>query len=518
MTLKQGTTFSFLIALIIFAVSCSPRVGDSGSDKGKLVINLEGGDWGYPSPYTHYSRGPGVFKMRLLFDSLLERGEKGLIPWLAEKWSVSPDGRSYSFTIRKGVKWHDGESLTADDLKFSFEYFILHPPASDELSAYGRNFIKGCKVIDPHSIRITVNSPDATLLAKLGSTRIIPRHVWENVKDPKKFDSPQSVIGSGPFVLTGYSREEGSYRFEAFKDYNGPKQAVDVIRFIPVSDSVLAFEKGEIDLTSVPADLVKRYENDPGYTIIRNPAFWGYRLLFNIKKKPELKDKKLRHAFAFSINRKELVEKVARGAAVEGSMGYLPVDHVWYNSRVKTYPFEPAKGKELLSGRKYSFTLLTGNSRDEVRIAELLKISLSIAGFNINVKSIDMKSRDAAVRSGDYEIALNGHGGWGSDPDMLRRVYSGTVRTDASPSSDAIPGYSNSEINRLAMMQLREMNSKKRKEIIFRMQEIIAEEVPQVPLYNTKGYTVFRNKKYSGWRHMFDHHEVTHNKLSYIKI
>lgn len=518
MLMKKGWKLSFYILLIITAVSCGPGASVTDSDKGKLVINLEGGDWGYPSPYSHYSRGPGVYKMRLVFDSLLDRGEKGLIPWLAEKGSLSSDGRSYTFTIRKCMKWHDGKLLTADDVKFSFEYFSIHPPASDELSATGKSIIKDCRIIDEDNVRITVTAPDATVLSKLGNVRIIPKHIWENVKDPKKFNSPLSAIGSGPFKLTGYSREEGAYRFEAFSDYAGPKPAVDVIRFIPVSDNVLAFEKGEIDLTSVSPDILARYENNSDYKIIRNPAFWGYRLIFNMKRRPELKEKSLRQAFAHSINRKELVEKVARGAAVEGSPGYLPVDHVWYNSGVKNYEFNHDKSRELLKGRKFRFTLLTGNSRDEVRIAELLKISLANAGIDINVKSIDVKTRDAAVRNGDYDIAINGHGGWGVDADMIRRVYSTASGYDMSPSSDAIPGYSNGEINRLASMQLKEMNEDKRRDIVFRLQELIAEEVPQIPLYNTKGYTVFRHKKYSGWRYMSDHHDVTHNKLSYIDM
>ena len=79
-----------------------------------------------------------------------------------------------------------------------------------------------------------------------------------------------------------------------------------------------------------------------------------------------------------------------------------------------------------------------------------------------------------------------------------------------------IRGYSNDEINELSERQLYEMDVKKRKDIIYKLQEVIGEEVPMLPLYNTTGYCVFRHSKYDGWKYMFDHHEVTHNKLSYL--
>src|SRR5690606_2820990 len=120
----------------------------------------------------------------------------------------------------------------------------------------------------------------------------------------------------------------------------GPKQRVDVIKFVPVSDELLAFENGEIDLTGVTPDVLPKYENDPQYKIVENPAFWGYKLALNMEKRPELKDKALRQALAYAIDQEELVEKVARGAAKVASPGYLPVEHVWYNSNVKQYDFD----------------------------------------------------------------------------------------------------------------------------------------------------------------------------------
>ncbi|MDQ2085594.1 ABC transporter substrate-binding protein [Herbivorax sp. ANBcel31] len=471
------------------------------------VVNLEGGDWGYPTPFSHYSRGPGMYKMTLIFDSLLERGEEGYIPWLAKEWSVSKDGCRYTFVLRENIKWQDGKDMTADDVVFSYNYYKENPPVFNDLTVDGKTFIDSVKALDSRTVEFEVEKPMATLLGKIGGMRIIPEHIWESVEDPLNYNKPEAVTGTGPYLLTDYSREQGAYKFEAFEDFWGPVQKVDTLRFVPVSENVLAFDRDEIDITRITTDIISKYSDENKYTIIKNPAFWGYRLIFNMDKRPELLDVNVRKAFAHAIDKNELVEKVARGAAVSASPGYLPVDHIWYNDGVVDYKFDIEQAKNLINENNLSFSLLVGNSNQEVRIAELIKISLEKAGIDIKVRSVDSKSRDAAIKDGNYEIVLNGHGGWGNDADILRTVFA----------SGEIRGYDNDKINELAKKQLYEMDIEKRKDIVYSFQEVIAEEIPILPLYNTTGYSVFRHSKYDGWKYMFNHHEVTHNKLSYLK-
>lgn len=521
----RGRTIKFLLLIMIMTIcfgitGCGfgGRAKKMASKEGPLVINLEGGDWGYPTPYGHYQRGPGIFKMRLIFDSLLERGEGGYIPWLAKKWVISEDGKEYIFTLRDNVKWHDGQSLTAEDVEFSFQYFAAHPPVSNDLQEGEGGLVRTVEAINERTVKIIVEKPSATVLGRLGTTRIIPKHIWEKVDDPKKFNTPEAVIGSGPYRLKEYHRDQGAYKFEAFLEYWGPKPRVDVIQFVPVSDGILAFNQGEIDLTAVTPDLLVKYERKKEFALKRNPAFWGYRLLFNMEKRPEFKEKTLRQAIAYAIDRKELVEKVARGAGILANPGYLPVDHAWFNAEAKQYGHNPARAQELLEGEEYSFTLLTANSNPELRIAELIQISLGKVGIEAQVKSVDMKTRDAAVKNKEYEMVLYGHGGWGNDPDLLRDIYAKAEGVGSSPAADGVPGYDNARVNDLCRRQLLELDPERRRELVMELQSVIAEDLPQLPLYNTTGYIVYRPAKYDGWRYMFDHHEVTHNKLSYLEM
>lgn len=481
-----------------------------------VVIRLEGGDWGYCSPFTHYSRGPGIFKMQLIFDSLLERSEDGYVPWLAESWEISDDGKTYLFNLQQGVKWHDGKEMTADDVVFSINYYREYPPVSIFFGGIltDPDYLLEVTAVSDYQVRFVTSEAKATFLPAAGLARIIPRHIWENVDNPHDYLEPEAVIGCGPYRLTDYNKEHGTYRFESFEDYWGIQPRVDVIEFVPVSDTILAFENGEIDLTEIPTDLLSRFQEDPEFAVKVNPGFWGYRLLFNYERIEVFSNKALRQALAYAIDRQDLADKIARGAGTPGNPGILPVHHVWCNPDVPQYAYDPERAKQMLQQEDLtdlSLTLLVGQDR-EVRIGELLSEQLAKVDIQLRVESVDLQSRDSRIRDGQYELALVGHGGWGGDPDYLRSRF----LSELSDWYTGTPGYYNPQVDELGQRQLSETDVNKRKELIFQLQQVLAEDVPEIPLYNTTGYTVYRPDKYDGWMYMFDHHNLTHSKLSFL--
>ena len=506
---KLGIIGIFVLCLL-FLVACNKEKEEvAKSEEKEVVLRLEGGDFGYPNPFRHQNRGPGFFKMELIYDSLLEKDENGLIPWLAKEWEVSEDGKTFTFTLVDGAKWHDGKDLTAEDVAFTVEYFKKHPPVRGGLMLNGEYLMDSVSV-DGNKVIIHTVDYTPVALEKIGSMRIIPKHIWEKVDDPEKFSGEGDIVGSGPYKLVAYNSEQGSYKMEKNNEFWGLEPAATAIEWIPVSDRVLAFQNGEIDITVIPVDLLKNFENNKEFKIVKNFGLHNYRLYFNFDKVPALQDKDVRQAIAYAIDRKELIDKLERGSGLEGSQGYLPPTHPMYNKNLPAYSYNVEKAKELMKGKTFEVELLVGNSPKEVKMAELIKIRLEEIGISVKVVSIDTKARDSKVRDKDYQMAIMKSGGMGADPDMLREIYS-------SKSKEVeLAGYHNEALDELLFQQSIEKNPEKRKELIYKIQEVLAEEIPMLLLYGEIENTVYRPEKYDYWTTRYDHTKLDHPKLSYI--
>ena len=462
--------------------------------------------------------------MKYIFDSLLEPDENGYIPWLAESWEISDDYTTYVFNIRRGVKWHDGNELDAHDVAFSFNYYQEYAPVftSDRIS--NKDYLLSIKALSDYQVEFVTAGPDATFMNEVGMMRIIPEHIWKDVDNPHEFVDEEATIGCGPYMLTDYSKEHKTYRYVAFEEYWGPKQRVDVIEFVPVSDSVLALENGDIDIARITSDVRDRF-GDQGFTLVESPAFSGVMLTFNMHENELFQNKAFRQAIAHAINKADFVTKLARGLAKPGSPGILPIDHQYYNPGIVDYEYDPAKAIELLQEagieQDISIELLVDDGSG-VRIAEILKEQLSDVGINLDVVSVDSKSRDARVFDGDYEMAVIGMGSWGLDADWIRvRYHSQIDYEDAGGSLSALlgadQGYQNTELDKLLVEQRAEVDPEKRNLLLFEIQEILAQDVPEIPLYNSYYLYAYNADKYDGWTFMFDHPVMEHAKLSYLQ-
>lgn len=475
----------------------------------ELVLRQAGGNFGYPNPFRHQNRGPGFFKMELLYDSLLEKDEKGLIPWLAKEWTISEDGKSFTFTLVDGAVWHDGYPLTAEDVAFSAEYFKKHPPVRGGLMLNGKYIIESVST-DKNTVTIRIPVYTPTALEKIGSMRIIPKHIWEKIEDPVQFAGEGAAVGSGPYMLVEYNPEHGAYKMKKFERFWGFKPAAAVLEWIPVSDTVLAFQNKEIDIVQVSADLLGSFEKNTEYKVVKNFGLHNFRLYFNFDKVQAFRDKTVRQAIAYAIDRQELIAKLERGSGLEGSQGYLPPMHALYNPNLPAYAFNKEKAQALMRGKNFAFTLTVGNSAKEIKMAELIKIRLADIGITVQVVSADSKARDGMVKNKEYEAVLINSGGMGADADMLRELYSSQTK------QPHLAGYTNRELDDLLYRQSIEKDPVKRKNLVYRIQEILAEEIPLLLLYGQVDNTVYRPKKYDGWTIRYDHTKLDHPKLSYV--
>ena len=219
--LKSIRVVSLCLLALALALSALPLVPTppAAARQDGVTLRLPGGGyWGHPSPFG-FSRGPGYMRASLIFDTLVWRDASGqTIPWLATDWTRSDDGLTWTFTLREGVTWHDGQPLTVDDVVFSFQTYLDHPELVWFMAQ--ADVIDSVAAVGDHQVAIVLKQPYAPFLQTTAEALFIfPRHIWENVADPKAYAEPEAFVGSGAYRLVEYSQAEGTYLFEANPDF-----------------------------------------------------------------------------------------------------------------------------------------------------------------------------------------------------------------------------------------------------------------------------------------------------------
>ena len=506
----------FIIVILFSTVGC----GNENVENEKIVRLESRGNDGLPNPFRHTSRGPAHSKAKLVYGSLLESDADGLINFLAESYEVS--GNEYTFKLKDDLYFHDGEKIESTDILFSAEYYKQFPPVSNNLGSGDKHIVKNVVIIDEKTIKITTHETDANTLKNLGSMKILPEHIWENVEDPYSFDGEGKIVGSGPFELSEYNPTLEIYEFTAF-DLFPLKQSCDKIQFVQVSDPILAFEREEIDIITLPVDLYESYLSNPDILSIDKSNDYGVKMLVNFEILPDFLDKEMREGLYYGIDRNKIVESVYRGAGDIGSAGYVPQGSVYYNDDVIKYEYDFEKAQEIFQGKEYEITILTSNNTDnnseDIQIAELVKIDLEKLGFDITVKAVDFSTRDSLIGSGDYEMAIVGNGGWGGKaPEYLSTIFADDLKNKGGNPHNMGPiGYANEKITELCHLQMAETDMKKRIEIFHELQYEISKEIPIIVLATKSTKVIYKNGSHETWTKTYNYQQVEQNVMSYME-
>ena len=480
-----------LIVLLSISLLVFPACNQSSPETSVVTsytIADSTGDWGYPSPYAHYPRGPGYTRMQLIFETLVWKNATAFVPQLAREWKYNASDNSYTFMLQQNVKWHDGTDFTADDVVFTYNYTKEH-----SYQWVDGSIVKSAEALDKYTVKLYLSKPYAPFFQDVaGSQPILPKHIWQNVTDPEKFTSPQAVIGTGPYMLADYNKELGTYLYKANDNYYLGTPITKEIKFVKISVQMMpaALKEGSVDSASIPAEVVDDIKA-AGFTVITDPPSWNGKLTINHKKEP-LSSKEFRQALAYAIDRDALVQIVFRGNAVAGNPGMVPPASVWYNPNTPQYKYDLEKAKQLIGGLGY--TLENGyfvkNGRplklsliaaaDYKDLGQFITQQLEKAGIKIDFQTLEGKTVDAKVGAWDFDLSIYGHGGL-YEPSFLQRFILGEGFNSARYSS-------NPELTRLLNAQLSEMDVQKRKDTIFQIQKLYAEDVPALTLYYPKSY------------------------------
>lgn len=501
------------------ATGAAVYLGACGSSEpATRTVRLAGGSFGFPSPFS-YIAGLGYVQMGYLYDSLLWKDASGrLVPWLARSWKRSADGRTYTFSLRDGIRWHDGRALTADDVAFTFEYFagqLLGPLLYAQ--AYG---VSGARALSRLVVEVRLEAPVVTFPERVAAALpIIPRHVWRSIDDAPSEQSRAVLVGSGPYRLKSFSPAEGSYLFVANEQYFLGTPYIRRVELRPVADELTALRAGEIDVAltateGVGPDALKPFASDDAYGVLRDAGPFTFPLIWNLDRGGALADVRFRRACTLAIDRKEIVTRLIGGNGVAGNPGWLPPGHP-YHADVEQYPFDLAAANRLLDdagyrrtsgtvrsderGRPLRFSILTGNSPIPP-VLDLVAQALKKIGVELEARAVDLPSMFARLQERNDDVALSLYPGPGGtsltgDPDTLRTFFSSRL----DDRLQGAQGWQDPEFDRLASRQIVTADVEERKRLVARMQEIVARDLPALALYYPTLFTVYRREVFDRW-------------------
>lgn len=493
--------------------------GCGGSSSSSGTVRLAGGTFGFPSPFA-YIGGPGYVQSSYIYDTLLWKDASGrLLPWLATGVRRAPDGLTYTFQLREGVKWQDGRPLTADDVAFTFQYFIkqsLGPLLLAQASG-----VKGARATGPLTVEVSLEVPAVTFLNSVaGALPIIPRHIWASIGNPPEAQDRAVLVGSGPYKLQSYSAGEGSYLYVANDAYFLGRPYVRRIELVPVDDELVAVQAGVIDAgetqpVGVGPDALASFRANPAFGIVQSVGDFSWPLIWNLGRGGALGDVRVRRACALALDRGASVRRLLGANGEPGNPGFLPPNHP-YHVDVEQYAFDPGAANRLLDGAGYHqsgpgatrqgkdgrplrFAILTGNA-PVPPVLDLLIPAWRSIGIELTPQAVDLPTLFGRAQKDDDEIALTLYPGPGgtaptADPDTLRTFYSSKLKGRLQGAQ----GYVDPEFDRLAQSQLVTADVARRRQLIARMQQIVARDLPVLPLYFSTLFTVFRKSAFDQW-------------------
>jgi len=415
---------------------------------------------------------------------------------LAESWEVSPDGLIITFHLRKGVKWHDGHPLTAEDVLFTYKVTI--DPKTP--TAYSGDFlkVKKAEALDSHTFRVTYDKPFAPALMSWGAA-VMPKHLLEG-KDITKSPLTRRPVGTGPYIFREWVTGQKIVLVSNPEYFEG-RPYIDgfVLRIIPdMATMFLELRAKGIDMMNLtPLQYTRQTENPffrKNFNKYRYLSFAYTYLGYNMRN-PLFADRRIRQAISYAINKEAIIQGILLGYGRPATGPYKP--GTWaHNPDVKKYPYDPQKAHALLAeagwkdtdgdgildrgGQPFTFEIVT-NQGNEIRAktAEIVQKQLAEVGMQVKIRTIEWAALvNEFINKGRFDATVLG---WTipMDPDIFDVWHSSKTK----PGELNFISYRNREVDDLLEKGRGTFNIKERKRCYDRIQEILAEDQPYTFLY-----------------------------------
>ncbi|HYG60863.1 MAG TPA: peptide-binding protein [Symbiobacteriaceae bacterium] len=449
-----------------------------------------------------------------VFSGLVEINEKlEVAPDIATEWSASPDGLQWTFKLRDNVKFHDGKPMTADDVAFTYNAIKdkgYTGPRSGDFAALER-----VEVIDSTTVKFVLKEPFAPFLSNL-TYGILPKHLYDSkpVAEMKENPANRKPVGTGPWKFNEWV--PGQYLTLVRNDSyyaDGPYIPEMLLKF--VQDGHVAttkLEAGEFDIGAIPPTSVKRFVGNLGdqFNFFPYQGMGFEYLAFNLTK-PGLKEKAVRQAIAYAVDRQKVVNDILEGQGVVLNAPVPPASWAYTGAPIR-FTYDPAQSTKLLEeagykkgsdgiyardGQRLSFTITT-NTGSPVRESECLFIqkALKDIGIELNIDLVELSVFQGKVLpTGNFDMVLN-RLNLNIDPDPYSYFHSSQGQKNAKGTFVGFntAQYSNPEVDRLLEEGRRTIDQAQRKEIYAKYQQVIAEDVPWLVMFNYKStYAIKKN-------------------------
>jgi peptide/nickel transport system substrate-binding protein len=422
-----------------------------------------------------------IWTMLHIYDQLVRVGTDGLHvdPDAADKWTVSQDGKTWTFHIRDGMKFSDGTPVTAEDAKFSMQRAISKD------SIYGDSFtlVDTIKAPDPHTLVIALKKPWASFLAyvSLYVASITP----EKQATAQGKDFWEHPIGSGPYVLTEWVKNDHLTLKRNPNYWEKPFPYVDELRFDVLTDDntrMLKLRSGELDIaTNVPPNQVEALKATKGLQVELFPQMRFDFVYPNHAKKP-FDDARVLRALNMVVDRQAMLKAVLFGYGRVATSMLPPM--LYWNDQLKPYPVDAAQAKALLKEAGYpngfsTEVLIASGDNQASQIATILKDEFKGIGVDLKVTVLEAGALRARRKASDFQMIKGYYTSDVIDPDEL-------IAFGIDYAGGAIAkwmNFKNDRISKLAAAAATEMNPDKRKAMVLEIQKVAFDQAAVIPLF-----------------------------------
>lgn len=460
-----------LVFALLFTTACG-NGGDSEQSKDSIIIGIDS-----DAVALDPLRINDTLTMSILsnvYEPLVRMtNDSQIVPALATKWEVSDDGLEYVFTIRTDATFHNGDPITAEDVKYSLEAAI----ESSYTGPY-MNFIDKVEVLDAENVKVTLQYAYAPFLALCTTySQVVKEDFYE---DGGTMMSKQP-IGSGPYKFVSWAQGD-KIVFEAYDGYYAGEAPIKNLTYKVISNSTtaaIALETGDIDVSlNVGSADIAALEEKEGITLLKDPssAFYFVGMNTNVK---ELSDVRVRQAIAKCINKEDMIIGALDGYGVATNT-FIAEGLPGYNADFNPLPYDVEAAKKLMAEAGYpdGFDLTISIPESRSVNAQILKSDLSKIGINLEIDLLETGAFWDALENLDYEMMIMGWSYVVMDPDV--GYYSLYKKDDLSGN---YTGFGSAETDAL-LQQGRECSDEaQRAEIYAELEETVMTQAPYVPLY-----------------------------------